>query len=74
MAVDLTLLRERKPDRRTELEDLRMELIAAGQEMRAMAERISNSLVAGDLHTAQHFAARLWTLGDGYADPEGRAA
>lgn len=62
----------RKPDPRTEAEELRMEVTAAGQEMRAMAERISNALVAGHYRTAQHYAARLWVLGDGYADPEGR--
>jgi hypothetical protein len=70
----LTLLRGRKPDRRSEAEEAWMEVHAAGSEMKAMAERITNSLVAGDLHSAHHFASRLWTLGHSYTNPEGDAA
>jgi hypothetical protein len=64
----------RKPDRRSEAEEAWMEVHAAGSEMKAMAERITNSLVAGDLHSAHHFASRLWTLGHSYTDPQGDAA
>jgi hypothetical protein len=64
----------RKHDRRTELDDLRMEVHAAGSEMKATATRISNALTAGDMHSAMHYASRLWTLGNSYTDPEGDAA
>jgi hypothetical protein len=70
----LTLLRGRKADKRTELDELRLEVIAAGQEMKAMATRITSALVADDLHSAHHFASRLWTLGHSYTDPQGDAA
>jgi hypothetical protein len=60
----------RKPDARTEADELRLEVIAAGQEMKAMATRITSALVADDLHSAHHFASRLWTLGHSYTDPE----
>jgi hypothetical protein len=66
--------RARKHDRRSEADELRLEVIAAGQEMKAMATRISSALIADDLHAAHHFASRLWTLGHSYTDPEGDAA
>lgn len=66
----LRLVGGRKPDRRTEAEEAWMEVHAAGSEMKAMAERITNSLTAGDSHSALHFASRLWTLGHSYTNPE----
>lgn len=66
----LTVLRGRKPDRRTEIDDLRMEITAAGQEMCAMSERITNALAAGDWTSAMHFANRLGSLGCLYANPD----
>lgn len=68
------VLHGRKPDQRTEVAELRMEIRAAGFEMCAMAHRISNALTVGDSHSAMHFAARLWVLGNGYADPDGQDA
>jgi hypothetical protein len=62
--------RARKADRRSEADELRLEVIAAGQEMKAMATRITSALVADDLHSAHHFASRLWTLGHSYTNPE----
>jgi hypothetical protein len=56
----------RKQDRRTEAEELAMEVRAAGMEMLAMSERITNVLQAGDSHSAMHFAARLGALGRSY--------
>lgn len=64
----------RKHDRRTEAEELRMEIHAAGSEMSAMSQRIRNALMAGDMHSAMHFATRLGFLGQSYTDPEGDAA
>jgi predicted nucleic acid-binding Zn-ribbon protein len=64
--VLLEEIRKRKADKRTELDDLRMEVRAAGQEMVAMSERITNVLQAGDSHSAMHFAARLGALGRSY--------
>ena len=51
-----------------------MELHAAASEMKAMATRISSALVADDLHSAHHFASRLWSLGHSYTNPEGDTA
>lgn len=64
----LAVVGDRKADRRTEAEELRMEIVACGQEMKAMAIRISNALAADDLHSAQHYAGRLWVLGSTYTD------
>lgn len=69
----LTLLRGRKPDRRTEVEELRMEVQAAGFEMIAASRQITNALLSGHIAAAMHFAARLGLLGRGYTGPE-RAA
>ena len=66
--------RARKADKRTETDDLRLEVVAAGQEMKAMATRISSALVADDIHSAHHFASRLWSLGHSYTNPEGDTA
>lgn len=68
--VLLEEVRKRKVDKRTELQDLRDEVTAAGLEMVAMSERITNVLVAGDSHSAMHFAARLGALGRSYLTPE----
>lgn len=68
--VLLDTIRRRKADRRSEADELRLEVHAAGQEMKAMATRITNALVAGDTHSAHHFASRLWTLGHSYTDPD----
>jgi hypothetical protein len=68
------LLRVRKPDRRTETDDLRMELRAAGQEMVAAGLRIEYAIHADRSDVALHVAARLRVLGDGYANPDGQDA
>lgn len=72
--VLLSEIRTRKADKRTELQDALMEVRAAGLEMIAMSERITNVLTAGDSHSAMHFAARLGALGRSYLTPEGDTA
>jgi hypothetical protein len=67
----LRLVGGRKQDRRTAAEELAMEVHAAGSEMKATATRITNALTAGDMHSAMHYASRLWTLGHSYTHPEG---
>lgn len=57
----------RKQDRRTELEELRMEVRAAGMDMIAIGQRIYSALAGGHLKTVEHEAGRLVTLGQGYA-------
>lgn len=69
----LTLLRGRKPDRRTEAEELQMELRAAGQEMVAAGRRIEYALRAERDDIALHECARLQVRGAGYAHPEDAA-
>lgn len=71
---DLHIAGSRKADRRTEAEELRMEVRAAGQEMQAFAIRIRYALQAGDLYTVNRFAARLEAIGSGYADDTGGSA
>ncbi len=72
--VSLSEVRARKADKRTEAEELRMEVLAAGSEMVAMSNRIVNALTVGDMHSAMHFAGRLGALGQSYLDPEDDAA
>lgn len=69
-------LRPRKHDRRTAVEELEMELVAAGQEMTAAGRRIEYAILSDRSDIALHVAARLQVLGAGYAnpDPEGSAA
>jgi hypothetical protein len=69
--VSIAVLRERKADRRSEADELRMEVRAAGQEMVAMANRIHNALIADDIRSADHYTNRLAFLGHRYAQPEG---
>lgn len=64
--VSLAAVRARKHDRRTEAEELRMELRAAGSEMVAMSLRLTAAIEADDLFSAHHFAKRLGYLGQGY--------
>lgn len=70
LGASLRLVGGRKADRRTEVEDLRMEVRAAGQEMVATSHRILNALVIDDTHTAMHYASRLAVLGRTYSDPD----
>ena len=70
LGPSLTVVGGRKRDVRSELADLRDEVTAAGLEMVAMSERITNVLTAGDTHSAMHFAARLGALGRSYLTPE----
>lgn len=75
MALPVSIdVARRKHDRRTEAEELRMEVHAAGSEMSAMSQRIRNALTAGDMHSAMHFATRLGFLGQSYTDPTDDAA
>lgn len=66
--VHIEVLRARKHDKRSEAEELRMEIVAAGQEMVAMATRITSAVVSEDWHSALHFASRLAVLGRGYTN------
>lgn len=50
--------------------DLRDELTAAGQEMRAAGRRIEYAMAAGRPDVALHVAARLQVLGESYANPQ----
>lgn len=68
MVLDAALpLVTRKPDKRTETEELRMEVRAAGLEMRDIGRRIFDALTSGHTAVAMHEAGRLVTLGEGYA-------
>ena len=62
--------RGRQPASVERIRDLEMEVRAAGLEMCAMATRLTSALAIGDVHAAQHYAGRLWTLGHSYAEPE----
>lgn len=68
LAVAKSLRRQapRRLDRRSEAEELRMELRAAGQEMKAIAQRIHAALVADLPLEANQHAGRLWALGNQY--------
>jgi hypothetical protein len=57
---------QRKPDRRTEAEELRMEVRAAGQDMVAIAQRIYSHLIDGDLRRIEYEAGRLSAIGIAY--------
>ena len=57
----------RRLDRRTEAEHLRMEVMAAGQDMQSIADRIYAALIDGDLRRVEHHAGRLAALGGEYA-------
>ena len=57
----------RKQDRRTEREELRMEIRAAGQDMQSIGRRIYTALIGGHLKTVEHEAGRLIALGGQYA-------
>lgn len=63
--------RGRQPATVERIRDLEMEVRAAGLEMCAMATRLTSALAVGDVHAAQHYAGRLWTLGRSYSEPEG---
>lgn len=63
----IDVLRARKADRRSEAAELVMEVRAAGQEMVAMSNRITNALIADDITSAVHFTNRLGSLGQRYA-------
>lgn len=62
----------RQPASVERIRDLEMEIHAAGSEMVAMSNRITNALTAGDSHSAMHFASRLGCLGQSYLGPEPR--
>jgi hypothetical protein len=62
----------RKLDRRTEADDLRMELRAAGSDMQSIAHRIYSHLIAGDLRRIEYEAGRLSSLGIAYATGDHR--
>lgn len=64
-AMASTLIR--KPDRRTETEELRMEIRAAGMDMASIGRRIYAALIGGNLKTIEHEAGRLIALGAEYA-------
>ena len=64
----LTVIDGRKPDKRTAVSDLVMEVRAAGQEMVSLGQWLENALAIGDIHTAMHISGRLRFLGGGYAD------
>lgn len=66
----VVVLRPRKPDRRTEVEELQMEVRAAGQEMTAAGRRIEYAILADRPDVALHVAARLQVLGASYSDPD----
>lgn len=72
----LVPFRARKPDRRTEAEELRIELMAMGQEMQLISQRICTLIESGHITVAHQTAVRLGCLGASYAnpDPEGDAA
>lgn len=57
----------RKADRRTEAEEMRMEVRAAGLEMRDIGRRIFDALTSGHTAVAMHEAGRLVVLGEGYS-------
>lgn len=65
MVIEIT--RYRKTDRRSEQpDDLRMEIVAAGQEMTALGRRIQLAIHADRPDIADQVAARLITLGGQY--------
>jgi hypothetical protein len=63
-----TTLVARKADRRTETEELRMEIRAAGQDMVSIGQRIYALLVGGHYKAVEHEVGRLVTLGSAYAE------
>lgn len=67
MVLAATLPAPRKVDRRTEAEELRMEVIAAGHDMVSIAHRIYAAVVDGDLNRIEQHAGRLAVLGGEYA-------
>lgn len=74
--VLLEEVRRRKADKRTEVENLRLELRTLGSEVKAYAVRIHSAAAADDLRVVGHLSGRLWALGESHANPspEGSAA
>ena len=72
MALAAVMPAPRKADRRTEAEELRMEVRAAGQDMVAIAQRIYMHLIDGDLRRIEYEAGRLSAIGSSYATGESR--
>jgi hypothetical protein len=64
MVLAASLPAPRKMDRRSECDELRMELRAAGSDMQTIADRIYAALIDGDLRRIEHHAGRLASMGD----------
>jgi hypothetical protein len=58
----------RKPDRRTEVADLREEITAAGLEMESLGRRLEYAVATERDDLANYVALRLRTLGRGYRE------
>jgi hypothetical protein len=69
--VLLSEIRQRKQDKRTEADELRLELATLGSEIKAYAVRIHSAAAADDLRVVGNLSGRLWTLGHSYTHPEG---